>query len=270
VLPSSVTTTTITFNSTVTGSPVPGANVVIAGTAYTTGADGVITITPPVAAGATMDITAPGFFVRNTTFKSESIMTLWEIPSGVDPNWVRQLAYNKPGTAETLWRPTFTGIYLQLTGDLASDPQVRTAHLQAAAMANALTGLRVSVQLGGPTSGSGVYTATINSATSGSATTYLNQVRGTIQGGRIEYQSLAAARIPRIVAHEIGHMLGFGHSPTGIMCPNDCGVDNFTPTDQAVFVSMWQRSPGIAPLDNDRISTSSSFAGEAVFSCNLK
>jgi len=270
VLPSSVTTTTITFTSTVTGAPVPGANVVVAGTAYTTGADGLITLTPIPVVGATIDATAAGFFDRATTYRSDTSMTLWEIPTGVDPSWVRQLAYNREGIPETLWRPSGTVIYLQLTGDLANDPEVRNAHLQAAAMATALTGSRVSVQLGGPTSGAGVFTLLINASSSGSTTTFLNQTKGAILGGRVEYPSLAAARTTRVVAHEIGHMLGFGHSPTGLMCATYCGVDNFSPLDQAVFVSMWQRVPGTTPPDNDRIATSSSFSGEAVLHCDLK
>jgi len=268
--PTALTTSTLTFTSTISGSPVPGASVVVAGTAYTTGADGTIALSTPAVVSATIDASAAGFLDRVTTFKSGSTITLWEIPSGFDVNFVRQLAYNRAGTPESLWRPTGTAIYLQLTGELANDPLVRAAHIQAATMATAMTGARVTVQLGGPTSGTGVFTILLNPSSSGSATTYLSQTRGSIQGGRLEYSSVAAARTVRVVAHELGHMLGFGHSPTGLMCPSACGVDNFGPWDQAVFVSMWQRTPGQAALDNDRVSVASSVSGDAVLRCDIR
>ena len=270
VSPTSVTSSTLIFTSTVTGSPVVGARVIVAGNPYTTGEDGTITVTPTAATGATIDASMPGFLDRVTTLKTDTTITLWEIPSGADVNFVRQLAYNRSGTLESLWRPTSTALYLQITGELANDPLVRAAHIQAAAMATAMTGARVTVQLGGPTSGAGVFTILLNPSSSGSATTYLSQSRGSIQGGRLEYSSIAAARTVRVVAHELGHMLGFGHSPTGLMCPNACGVDNFGPWDQAVFVSMWQRTPGQAAVDNDRVSVASSDSGEAVIRCDLK
>lgn len=265
--PTASTFSTLTFTSTVTGSPVVGARVVVAGAAYTTGADGTIALSTPAAAGATIDASAAGYLDRVTTVRSEATITLWEIPAGADVTFVRQLAYNRGGTPEVLWRPTAAAIYLQLTGELAGDPAVRAAHVQAAAMATALTGGRVTVQLGG--SGSGLFTILLNASSPGSATTYLTQSGGTIQGGRIEYSSLTAARTARIVAHELGHALGFGHAPSGLMCPSACGVDGFGPWDQAVFVSMWQRRPGTAALDNDRALGALS-ESSAAFSCDLK
>lgn len=268
--PTALTTSTLTFTSTITGSPVPGASVVVAGTAYTTGADGTVALSTPAVVSATIDASKAGFLDRVTTFKSDSTITLWEIPAGADASYVRQLAYNRAGTPETLWRPTITTLYLQLTGELATDPQVRAAHVQAAAMATSMTGARVTVQLGGPTSGTGVFTILLNASNPGSATTYVTQSRGAIQGGRLEYSNISAARTTRVVLHELGHMLGFGHAPYGLMCPSACGVDNFSPLEQAVFISMWQRTPGTAAPDNDRVSTSSSEAGPAVFNCDIR
>ena len=127
--PGSLTTSSLTFTSTVTGSPVAGARVVVAGTAYTTGADGTVALSTPAAIGATIDASAPGFLDRVTAFASVSALTLWEIPAGVDVSYVRQLAYSRPGTAEILWRPTAAALFLQLTGELAADPTVRAAHV---------------------------------------------------------------------------------------------------------------------------------------------
>ena len=137
-------------------------------------------------------------------------------------------------------------------------------------MATAMTGARVTVQLGGPASGTGVFTLLLNASNPGSATTFLAQTRGAIQGGRLEYSTISAARTTRVVLHELGHMLGFGHAPYGLMCPSACGVDNFSPLEQAVFVSMWQRTPGTAAPDNDRVSTASSEAGPAVLNCDIR
>ena len=263
-----LTSSTLTFTSTVTGSPVAGARVVVAGSSYTTGDDGTIALSTPAAVGATIDASAPGFLDRVTAFTA-SALTLWEIPAGADVNFVRQLAYNREGTAEVLWRPAAAAIYLQLTGEVASDPAARLAHVQAAAMATAMTGGRVTVQVGTPAAGGLSVTILLNS-TPGSATTYLTQSGGTIQGGRVEYSSLTAARTTRVVAHELGHLLGFGHAPTGLMCPSACGVDDFGPLEQAVFVSMWQRSPGTVALDNDRRLVTGSSTSTGVFSCDIR
>ena len=262
-------TSSLTFTSTVTGNPVAGARVVVAGTAYTTDTGGTIALSTPAAIGATIDASAPGFLERVTAFASVSALTLWEIPAGADVSYVRQLAYSRPGTAEILWRPTAANLFLQLTGELANEPAVRAAHVQAAAMATAMTGGRVTVQVGTPAAAGVTFTILLGPSSQGSATTYVTQSGGTIQGGRVEYPSAAAARDTRVIAHEIGHMLGFGHAPFGLMCASSCGVDNFSPLEQQVFVSMWQRTPGTAALDNDRRLLTGSSESTAVFSCDI-
>lgn len=269
--PTAATTqSTLTFTSTITGSPVVGARVVVAGSSYTTGADGSIALSTPAAIGATIDASAPGFLDRVTALSTTPALTLWEIPAGADVAFVRQLAYNRAGTAEVLWRPTAANILLQITGEIASDPAVRAAHVQAAAMASAVTGGKVSVQLGSPVSTGITFTLQLGPSAQGATTTYLTQSGGVIQGGRVEYASAAAARDVRVIAHEIGHMLGFGHAPSGFMCPNACGVDNFGPLEQAVYVSMWQRNPGTAALDNDRRLITGSSTSTAAFSCDIR
>jgi hypothetical protein len=267
--PTATTQSSLTFTSTVTGSPVAGAKIVVAGSSYTTGADGVITLSAPAAIGSTVDATAPGFLDRATAVTATSTLTLWQIPAGADVNFVRQLAYSRTGTPEVLWRPTAVNIFLQLVGELGSDPVARAAHVQAAAMATAMTGARVTVQVGTAATAGLIFTLQLNPASS-TTTTFLTQTGGTIQGGRVEYPNLAAARNPAAIAHEIGHMLGFGHAPSGLMCPSACGAASFSPLDQAVFVSMWQRLPGTAPLDNDRRLLASSDSSTAVFNCDIR
>jgi hypothetical protein len=239
----------------------------VAGNSYTTGDDGIITLSTAAASGATVDATAPGFLPRATTLRA-STLTLWQIPAGTDINFVRQLAYLKTGLPEVLWRPAPGVLNLQLIGEIASDPAARSAHIQAAAMASALTGANVRIELGG--SATGVFTVLINSANSEAATTFLSQTAGTIQTGRVEYANLAAARSVRVIAHELGHILGFGHAPTGLMCPSGCGADRFSPVEADVFASMLQRTPGTAPLDNDRAVVARSEQSTAIFRCDIR
>ena len=54
------------------------------------------------------------------------------------------------------------------------------------------------------------------------------------------------------------------------MCPSGCGVDNFGPLEQQVFVSMWQRTPGTSALDNDRRLLTGSSESTAVFNCDIR
>lgn len=267
--PTSTALSSLTFTSTVTAVPVPGALVVVAGNTYTTNTDGVITLSTPAGSGATIDASAPGYLDRATLVGSASTLTLWQIPAGADVNFVRQLAYNRGGTPEVLWRPTAAVVYLRLTGELASDPEARAAHVRAAAMATAMTGGKVTVVLGDPVGAGVVVTLLINAANQGTAT-FLTQSGGAISLARVEYSNVAGARDPRVVAHELGHVLGFGHAPSGLMCPNACGADDFSPTDQSVYLSMLQRRPGTAPPDNDRALGARSEGSVSVFTCDVR
>jgi hypothetical protein len=264
------TTNTFTFTSTITGSPVAGASILVAGVPYTTGTDGVITLSAAPTVGSVIEASAPGFLTRATTYRSGSAFTLWEIPAGADANFVRQLVYNRPGTPETLWRPSASAVTIQLTGDLAADPDVRAAHLQAVTMATQMTGARVTFLIGSSIAASGVISMVLNPTSPSAATTFVTQTRGNITGGRVEYSNLAAARNPRVVAHELGHILGFGHAPSGLMCPSACGVDNVSPLDQGVFISMWQRIPGTTPMDDDRAASAASADATVAIRCDVR
>lgn len=247
----SSTYTTLTFTSTVTESPVAGANVVVAGVSYVTDSNGSITLSATQSSGATVDASASGFLTRTTLLGSSGTISLWEIPAGVDSNFIRQIAYNRGGTPEVLWRPAAGALLLRIPGDLGNDIEVRAAHIKAAAMANAMAGGKMTVALGDATTGALTATSVLNTSNTAAATTFLTQTRGTITSARIEYASLAAARDPRVIAHELGHVLGFGHAPSGIMCPT-CGASDFTGVEQSIFFSMLKRAVGTQPLDNDR------------------
>jgi hypothetical protein len=77
---------TLTFVSTLGGAPVSGARVTVAGVAYTTNASGQISLTTPASAGVTIDASASGFIDRATVVRSESTISLWQVPAGVDSN----------------------------------------------------------------------------------------------------------------------------------------------------------------------------------------
>lgn len=268
--PAGSTVATLTFTSTVTGNPVAGARAIVAGTSYTANEAGTITLTAPAAPAATLDVSAAGFLDRVTLVGFATTVTLWQLPTGADVNFVRQLVYNRPGTPEVLWRPNQGTLSLVLTGELASDPNVRTAHILAAAMVTAMTESRVRLQLGDSAGTAGTVTLLVNAANPGTATTYLNQSGGAILGGRIEYTNMATARNARAVAHELGHLLGFGHAPSGLMCPSGCGVDSFSPLEHDVFASMLLRAPGTAPLDNDRVLTIRAASAPVAIHCDVK
>ncbi|MEO8499923.1 MAG: hypothetical protein ABI565_03345, partial [Vicinamibacteria bacterium] len=231
---------------------------------------GVVTLSPAAGTGATLDASASGFLDRATLLGSVGALTLWEIPAGVDANFVRMLVYNRAGTPEVLWRPTAVAVYLRLVGDLANDPEVRAAHVRAAAMARAMTGGKVNVVLGDPVGGSVVVTLVVNASNQIPATTFITQSGGAISLARVEYADIASARNPRVAAHELGHVLGFGHAPSGFMCPTACGVDDFGPVEQAVYFSMLLRAPGTVPFDNDRPLGARSADSVAVFACDVR
>lgn len=258
----------LTFVSTLGGAPVSGARVTVAGVTYTTNASGQIALTTPASAGVTIDASASGFIDRATVVRLESTISLWQVPAGVDATFVRQLVYNHGTSSEVLWRPTATTVYIQLTGELVSDAASRSAHVQAAAMATAATSGRVRFEVNdAPPSGSTVFTMLFNSAAPGSAATYLTTSANRITGGRIEYSTLAAARLTKTVAHEFGHAFGFGHAPDGIMSSTVRG-DDFGQPERDVFTSMWARNPGTLAPDNDRATSAASMgSGTHTFVC---
>lgn len=254
---------TLTFTSTVGGAPVSGARVIVAGVAYTTNVSGQISLSTPASAGVTIDASASGFIDRATVVRSESTITLWQVPAGVDATFVRQLVYNHGTSSEVLWRPTASVVYVQLTGDLAGDSASRSAHVQAAAMATAATSGRVRFEVNdSPPSGSVVFTSQLNAGAALSAGTTVSVNGGRVTGGRIEFRSLSFSRGFALVAHEFGHAFGFGHPSSGIMCPGIC-VNDFGQPERDVFTSMWARNPGTLAPDNDR-ATSAASMGETV------
>jgi hypothetical protein len=158
------------------------------------------------AVGTFATVRAPGFLVRDATFTGQPFY-LWP----QDPEYVRAMVYSEyvPAQRMTRWQDAFTVEAIEgVAGDVLTD---------AVAEVVAATGLPITV------ASTGSVRLTIDPddphLRPGTAAVTYNTFRGnTILGARVVFRSLdhltGRGRLyDNLVLHELGHVLGLGHSP---------------------------------------------------------
>jgi hypothetical protein len=168
---------------------------------------------------------------------------------------------------------------VSFTGSLA-DSRAQLAHERAIARLNALLGGSPQfVFASGVPAGRGVFTVEIDpthsTCTAGPepfrASASVSLTNGQITGGRLTYCTVDAARSERLVLHELGHAVGFRHSPSPadvMYCTTGRPAD-FSPRERLTVSLMKQRRPGNRWPDSDREATAplSGFMAEQVTTC---
>lgn len=262
---------TVTVVSGDTGAPVGGVRVIAAGISYTTNVSGQVSIPAALTSGATIDIEAASFLKRETTLLSGPQFSAWPTEAqGATEAWTRLALHGTFGTSPML-RPDPQLRQYTIIPDaaLAADSSALSALAQAAAMWNAATGASFAMRVasGAPVNAFGVVVAAIDPTipTAGGAAP-LGTGRA-LSGGTITFRSLAAARLPNIVAHELGHMFGMAHSLDSVdVMFSASPAPDLSPREQMTARLMLQRRPGKIWPDNERAAGVQSASEGAHFS----
>jgi hypothetical protein len=205
--------------------------------------------------GDRVSVTAPGFLLREQRLDVPEIF-LWP----AEPGYVRDTAYWEftDGSLRTIkWAEPFT---ITLDGDLADDPAIVAKAREVAAEASRHIGLPIAVGPGGSVT-IGVDPALEDQDAVGEATV---SFRGaTITSARIvfwrrfEIAGGSQASYPNTFLHELGHVIGLGHSPriTDVMTPADgpgTRQSTYQPGEAAcLHMSYFHRRPGNYFPDRD-------------------
>ena len=166
---------------------------------------------PPV--GVTVALRAPGYLVREQRWSGPPIF-LWP---GTDLAYVDELVYDwefQDGTRRLVrWQSGFT---FTLDGDLAEDPGVVAKAQEVAAEMSRVTGLNITVGPGGPCLVVVDPAVADDDAVAEARVRFMgpNIVGGTVRfANRREIAGGSRSDYRNTLLHEMGHILGLGHSP---------------------------------------------------------
>jgi hypothetical protein len=260
--------------------------VIVAGQTLVADQAGQVTTPVGTAAGALIDIVAPGFLDRQTLLRpAEPRTTLWPVssPSGLDPDFSSTLVYSSAGCptqsapTEVLRRHASSTSTVLVAG--LQDGAADANHAEAIRRLNAATGGIPRYVFSADASGSGIVFSpridpTAATCTGGSeplrAATTVTLRDGVISGGTMTYCTLAAARDPGLVLHELGHTYGLFHSSSvsDVMWCTAGRPADFSPREVLAMGLMRQRRPGNRWPDNDRSDNASLGLREETVACS--
>lgn len=267
--PAPAASQTITVTSGESATPLAGVRVTTGGTGYTTNQAGQASLPGTLNPSDPIDIEIPGFLKRETTLARGPQFSLWPIQAqGATESWTQQALHGTFGTSP-MQRPDPQLMQYTIvpTATLAADASAVAALERAAAMWSAATaslGFSMRLGSGAPLNAPGVVVATIDPSLSTAGGAAPLGTGRALSGGTISFRSVAAARLPNLVAHELGHMFGMAHSADSV----DIMFSASPPADlsareQLTARLMLQRRPGKIWPDNERATSVQNLHGNS-------
>jgi Matrixin len=279
--------------------PVPGASVTVAGRKYTTDMAGEVRLAEPVWRSALVDILASGFLDRQTTMVSGQPprFSLWPKASttGLNEHTTAELVYTSAASccpAASLGSvplrrvsPTIRTFAVVLDPRYRANGDVMAAIQEGASLAGAASGARVVFAPADTSTGPRIdITSGPDPLNRPNVAAFANvqlDGQGYIVGGQVVFvmeDYLTGRRshqtVATIMAHELGHMLGLGHSSTpGVMSVLEGRGTNyafffangdFSPAEKLVLDIMYERRSGNRFPDNDRQAAATSVGREQI------
>jgi hypothetical protein len=261
---------TLVFLSAESGAPVAGVEVLVGEppARYRTDGAGQIRLSDNVTLPATVEASSSEYLLRQTLLRAGDghTLTLWPrfSPTGLDEEITRRIVYTEaaggPVGARALHRIAAGRVSIVPSAAILVDPVAMEAHhAAAAALTDATRGAVQFVVEASP--GPGVLVRTgvdgKDPAMHGhAALTYRTIESGRITAARIVFLSHGIARLPGIVAHELGHSFGLEHSQDqqDLMYPVVESEKRLSLRESVVVDLMLKRRPGNRFPDNDRDS----------------
>src|SRR5262249_15015428 len=267
--------TVLTLTSGETGSPVPGAAVIVGGSVYAADERGEVTLRLSAAPGALVDVAAADYLDRQTLLRSASSThySLWPLrsPTGLDESYTRTLVYTSDGGAPggaplQRLRLRTTRVVAVPSAALRADEDAERALDAALQEVDQAVGDLVAYREGSAAPSQGVAiatrveptnsvcTETATTRVSGATTVFLTD--GEIERAEIVFCSAKDARDLVAVTHELGHTLGLRHSPdsaelmAAVVHPGQ--TTSFSAREGLAVHLLMQRRGGTRFPDNDR------------------